>query len=158
MRYFILLFAFVAMCAVADTKQIIFECKAGFIPDGDTVFVEGGKYDGKRIRLKGIDAPERTQAFSRKSQKMLLQKIKGKTLKVVVHELDKYDRFLGTIYLGDRNINREMVAEGWAWAYTYKGFTELYEAEMKKARADKLGLWQDKSPEAPWDFRRKQKN
>jgi len=157
MRYFILLFTFLAMCAGGETKQIVFNCNSGFIPDGDTIFIEGGKYDGKRIRLKGIDAPERTQAFSRKSQKVLEAKIKGKTLKVIVNEIDKYNRFLGTIYLDERNINREMVLEGWAWAYTYKGITEFYEDEMKKARASKQGLWQDKNPMAPWDFRRKKK-
>ena len=158
MPYLMIIFAFLAICSAEDQKQINFFAKAGFIPDGDTVFVKGGKYDGKALRLKGIDAPERTQAFSNKSRLSLVSKISKSQFKVVVHETDKYGRFLATLYVGERNINKEMVQEGWAWAYRYKGVTELYEEEMKKAQQEKLGLWKDSEPMAPWDFRRKKKN
>jgi micrococcal nuclease len=158
MPYLLIIFSFLAICSAEEQKQIIFFAKAGFIPDGDTVFVKGGKYDGKALRLKGIDAPERAQAFSKKSRSALVKKIGKVQFKVLVHESDKYDRFLATLYVGGRNINKEMVMEGWAWAYRYKGITELYEEEMKKAQREKLGLWKDANPMAPWDFRRKQKN
>ncbi|MDD7985648.1 thermonuclease family protein [Lentisphaera marina] len=158
MPYLIIIFAFLAICSGEEQKQINFFARAGFIPDGDTVFVKGGKYDGKALRLKGIDAPERTQAFSKKSRSALLAKVSKEKFKVIVHESDKYERFLVTLYIGDRNINKEMVQEGWAWAYRYKGVTELYEDEMKKAQQLKLGLWKDSNPMAPWDFRKKGKN
>ena len=158
MPYILMIFTFIAICSGDEQKQISFLAKAGFIPDGDTIFVKGGNYDGKSLRLKGIDAPERNQPYSVKSKLALLKKVDKQEFRVLIHEKDKYNRFLVTIYIGERNINKEMVLEGWAWAYRYKGVTELYEAEMKKAQQKKLGLWKELEPEAPWDFRRKKKN
>ncbi len=77
----------------------------------------------------------------------------NKTVKVIVTDTDRYSRSVGDVYLGPTWINREMVAEGWAWHYVqYSKSPELAAAE-KRARAARRGLWADPHPIAPWLYR-----
>jgi endonuclease YncB( thermonuclease family) len=127
--------------------------KVTSITDGDTVKVFDGIQEVK-IRLSNIDAPESKQAFGTRSKQKLAEKVFGKKVVVEYHKKDKYKRTLGTIWLENRNINFEMVQEGYAWAYRrYLDDTDFLEAE-KVARDKKLGLWIDPFPIAPWDFRK----
>jgi micrococcal nuclease len=127
--------------------------KVTSITDGDTVKVFDGIQEVK-IRLSNIDAPESKQAFGTRSKQKLAEKVFGKNVVVEYHKKDKYKRILGTIWLENRNINFEMVQEGYAWAYRrYLDDTDFLEAE-KIARDKKLGLWIDPFPIAPWDFRK----
>ena len=75
-----------------------------------------------------------------------------------VVDIDQYKRLVSVVWLGNRNINQEMVAEGYAWAYR-KHLNRAYGSEFIKleeqARARKLGLWQQSNPEPPWEFRKK---
>ena len=72
-------------------------------------------------------------------------------------ERDRYKRILGTIYLDGRWINKEMMAEGWAWHYTfYSTDQELAKAEAA-AKEAKKGLWVDPNPIPPWDYRKMKK-
>lgn len=81
------------------------------------------------------------------------EKIFGKTVDVKVETTDKYGRTVGNIYLGDQWINLEMVQDGFAWHYKqYSQSTELAKAE-DEARENKKGLWADKDPMPPWEFR-----
>ena len=71
-------------------------------------------------------------------------------------EKDRYGRILGDVHLGERHINLEMVQDGMAWHYkTYSKAKNLADAE-DAARKAKKGLWADKSPEPPWEFRKKE--
>ena len=74
--------------------------------------------------------------------------------------IDQYKRLVGLITLNNRNINREMVSEGWAWAYRQyldrPHASEYIEAE-EKARGKRLGLWAQTNPQPPWEFRKLQK-
>jgi micrococcal nuclease len=127
--------------------------KVTSITDGDTVKVFDGIQEVK-IRLSNIDAPESKQAFGTRSKQKLAEKVFGKKVVVEYHKKDKYKRILGTIWLENRNINFEMVQEGYAWAYRrYLDDADFLEAE-KIARDKKLGLWIDPFPIAPWDFRK----
>ena len=98
----------------ADDPPMPFTGKVVSIADGDTVTVLVDKTQ-HRIRLVGIDAPESGQAFGNKAQMALGDKVFGKDVKVEWMERDRYKRILGTIYLDGRWINKEMMAEGWAW-------------------------------------------
>lgn len=129
------------------------------VADGDTLTVLGKKGTCEKVRLQGIDAPERDQAFGTESGEMLSKLVKGKTVTVRYEEKDDYGRVLGTIFHKDKNINLEMVKRGGAWHYKHYApdNEELAKAEAK-ARKAKLGLWKNEAPAAPWDFRHSAKS
>jgi endonuclease YncB( thermonuclease family) len=112
-----------------------------------------------KIRLHGIDAPEKAQAFGNKAKEALAGKVHEKTVRVVWKEKDRYGRIVGDVHLGDRNINVEMVHDGFAW--WYRSFApkskELERAEAE-ARKERRGLWHDKEPEPPWEYRKKERD
>lgn len=125
------------------------------IADGDTITVLDAEKVQHKIRLEGIDAPERGQAFGTKSREKLSELVGGKDVVVRWKKKDRYGRILGDVHLDDRLINLEMVQEGLVWHYKqYSKSKELAEAE-EEARRAKKGIWGDKSPEPPWEFRKK---
>jgi micrococcal nuclease len=86
------------------------------IADGDTLTLLVGKTQIK-VRLEGIDTPERGQPFGRKAGQALAKKVFGKVVQVDDLGKDRYGRTLGIVRLGKRNVNLELVQEGWAWCY-----------------------------------------
>jgi endonuclease YncB( thermonuclease family) len=128
------------------------------VADGDTVSVLDGSNTQHKIRLQGIDAPERNQRYGKKSRDALSGMVSGRNVGVVVLGKDSYGRSNGTVYLGERNINLAMVTAGHAWWYRYYARDDhLLEAAEGRARTAKLGLWAEPDPVPPWDWRRQQK-
>ncbi len=131
--------------------------KVIYVADGDTITVlDAGKVQHK-VRLQGIDAPEKSQAFGTKSKERMTEKVAGKEVGVQWKEKDRYGRILGDVHLGKQDINLEMVQDGMAWHYKqYSKSKELANAE-EAARKAKKGLWADKEPVPPWEFRKKER-
>jgi len=133
------------------------------ITDGDTITllvstnITNKENREIKVRLAEIDAPEKHQAYGNKAKQALSDKIFGKEVTAIIFDVDRYGRSVAEIYLGvklERWINLEMVAEGWAWQYTqYSHFKEIAQAEQK-AREQKVGLWADKNPIPPWEYRK----
>ena len=111
-----------------------------------------------KVRLDGIDTPERAQPFGRKAGQALAKKVFGKVIQVDDLGKDRYGRTLGIVRLGKRNINLELVQEGWAWWYRKYApkNKELAKAEAE-ARKAKRGLWADPKPIPPWEWRQKRR-
>jgi len=129
--------------------------KVVYIADGDTITVLDSDNVQHKIRLHGIDAPERKQSFGTKAKEALAEKVHEQTVRIVWKEKDRYGRIVGDVHLGDRNINIEMVHDGFAWWYrTYAPKSKLLEAAEAEAKTEKRGLWHDKNPEPPWEFRK----
>lgn len=144
------------------------------VSDGDTINVTDPLGTKLKIRLYGIDAPETEksnkktgrvskpgQPYGDEAWEALDSKINRKRVKVDVMGIDRrYNRTVATILLDGRNINKEMVVEGYAWAYRQyldrPHASEYIQAE-EQARAKRLGLWQQNNPQPPWDFRKKLK-
>lgn len=123
------------------------------INDGDTVTCLDTEGRRVRVRLVGIDAPELDQPTGRESRAALVAKLAGGLVRVEGDAHDQHGRLLGTLRLDDRDLNREMVAEGWAWAFT--GFAEdsdLIAAESAARRA-RRGVWADPQPLPPRQWR-----
>ena len=78
--------------------------------------------------------------------------IAGEVVEVNESGKDRYKRMIGTIYLNGKDINAQMVENGYAWAY--RKFSKKYTAHESKAKSQKLGLWRDKEPIPPWEWRR----
>jgi endonuclease YncB( thermonuclease family) len=121
------------------------------VNDGDTITL-----GQERIRLRGIDAPEYTQtcqrngtdyACGRMARQALIGLIGGRAVSCTGWQRDRYGRLLGDCRAGDVDLNRALVAAGWAVAYGG------YEAEERKARTAKVGLWAG-SFDQPQDWRR----
>lgn len=122
------------------------------VADGDTLVLRCAG-EALRVRLAQIDAPEYRQAYGHRARKELALLVAGQTVRLQEHGRDSYDRALGTVYLGELDVNREMVRRGHAWAYRrYLQDPQLLQDEAA-AREQRLGLWQDPSPRPPWKFR-----
>ncbi len=125
--------------------------------DGDTVEV---MHDGKaeRIRLAQIDCPEKNQPFGQAVKRYVLDVAAHKIVKVQVETVDRYGRTVGEVFLPDgSNLNKQIVGAGYAWQYKRYSKDPEYAALELKAREAKLGLWQDKDPVPPWEWRRGQR-
>jgi endonuclease YncB( thermonuclease family) len=124
------------------------------ILDGDTLDVLVGG-STVRVRLAGIDCPERGQPFGRIAKQFVLDRAAGRDVRVSGAGRDRYDRVIGEVALPDgRSLNRELVRAGLAWWYhAYSKDTSLGRLEAE-SRAARSGLWSDSDPVAPWDFRR----
>jgi endonuclease YncB( thermonuclease family) len=128
------------------------------VADGDTLSVLDRSNTQHKIRLHGIDTPERDQRYGKRAWDALSEMVDGREVGVVVLGQDSYGRTDGTVYLGERNINLAMVAAGHAWWYRYYAPNDRpLQAAETAARDRQLGLWAEPDPVAPWDWRRQQK-
>ncbi len=142
----------IASSAAAAEPQAL-TGKVVSIADGDTLTVLDGANIQHKVRLAGIDAPERGQPFGTKARDRLAELTAGKTVAVNGSKRDRYGRTLGRVEVEGTDVNRQMVLDGMAWHYThYSDDRRLAEAEAA-ARAAKRGLWADAAPVPPWEWR-----
>lgn len=143
----------------AQTSATEITGKVVGVSDGDTITVLDDSKTQHKIRLQGIDAPESAQPFGAKAKQNLSSLVFGKTVKVLVYKKDRYNREVGTVYVGDTDINLEQVKAGFAWHYK-KYADEQPESERDdyakaetEAKATQAGLWSDASPIEPEEWR-----
>lgn len=142
------------------------------IQDGDTVTVLDDEKRTHRIRLQGIDAPERRQAHSARSTENLSRLVFRKRVEVQWEKRDRYGRIVGKLLVAPegcedcgrtRDANLAQLESGLAWWYSHYAKEQspedrkTYEAAEREAREAKRGLWVDPSPTPPWEFRRTKK-
>lgn len=126
------------------------------VADGDTITIIDDLDQGKfKIRLYGIDAPEKKQDFGQKSKQYLSSLIFNKEVKVRFKEIDRYGRIIGKVYLNDIEINIEMLKTGMAWHYSRYDQTSTYINAEKQARTEKKGIWSIKNAIPPWEYRKR---
>jgi endonuclease YncB( thermonuclease family) len=126
--------------------------KISRVIDGDT-FVMETIAGSVKIRLDGIDCPEKKQPYSIES-KAFLNRYLNRQCKLTAKGKDRYGRILAVLWIDGKNINLLMVQEGYAWHFKkYSKDSALAQAEIK-ARESRIGLWQDDKPVAPWDWRK----
>jgi len=153
---FLLIFS---VCTASASK--ILQGKVVSVADGDTITVLDAEKNQHKIRLQGIDAPEKAQAFGAKSKQALYEMVHGKTVQVSFEKSDKYGRILGKVLLDGQDICHQQIKAGLAWHYKkYQNEQPLvdrdaYSASETAAKSEKLGLWSAPRPVAPWDFRKR---
>ena len=126
------------------------------VADGDTLSVLDAANAQHKIRLYGIDTPERDQPHGKIAWSALSELVAGRSVGIVEVETDSYGRTVGTVYLGDQNVNLAMVEQGHAWWYRRHAQHERpLEAAEKQARKEGRGLWADSNPIPPWEWRRR---
>lgn len=129
------------------------------VTDGDTLVILDADNTQHKIRLQGIDAPERGQAFGTKSKEYLAELVAGKSVVVEYDKYDRYERVLGKVLLNDQDMNLRQIEAGLAWHYKkYENEQSTadrikYSDAEREAKRVRHGLWQDDNPVAPWDYR-----
>ena len=131
------------------------------IADGDTITVLDANQVQRKIRLEGIDAPEKKQAFGTRSRQTLGDLVAGKDVTVQWNKKDRYGRIIGKISVDHRDVCLEQIRRGMAWHYKQYARDQApddrgayAEAEVA-ARVARAGLWHDVAPVAPWEWRHK---
>jgi endonuclease YncB( thermonuclease family) len=124
--------------------------------DGDTIEVLNGHH-AERIRLSGIDCPEKGQAFGTRAKQAVADLAFGKEVTLQTHGKDKYKRTLADVILPDgTNVNHALVKDGWCWWYRkYAPGDTVLEGLENEAREARKGLWADPQPVPPWEWRKR---
>jgi len=133
------------------------------VSDGDTITILDKDNQQHKIRLTGIDAPEKTQAYGQASKASLSSLIYRQVVSVDYNKEDRYNRKLGKVLLGANDINLEQIRRGYAWHYKQYQNTQspsdrqTYATTELMAISARQGLWADSKPIPPWNFRRYEK-
>lgn len=137
-------------CEPVDTYKVV------AITDGDTIRILKDNKEIK-IRLAGIDCPERKQDFYTQAKKFTADKAFGKEVKInIIQKSDRYGRVVAEVILPDGTIlNEELVRVGLAWHYKQFSKSKKLEELEREARENKRGLWIDSDAIPPWKFRKK---
>jgi len=124
------------------------------VADGDTITVLRDNEQIK-IRLAGIDAPEKAQPFGNVARQSMSEMLFGKEVRVVEQGRDRYGRIIGRVYQGEVDVSAEQIKQGMAWVYRkYSKEAALYQLE-DEAKQHRLGLWVDAEPTPPWAWRKR---
>lgn len=129
------------------------------VSDGDTITVLVDNHARLKVRLAGIDAPEKSQPFGSVSKKSLSDQVFGKTVNIESNKKDRYGRFLGRVIFNGTDVCLEQIRAGLAWHY--KRYSNEQSESLRREYADaesqarqlKIGLWSEPTPVAPWEFR-----
>src|SRR5512133_985008 len=162
MRLFLAIWALILLVATDGQAARIIEGVVRSVYDGDTILLTTRTQSRLKVRLYGIDAPETTkpdapgQPFGAISRRTLKDKIMGRQVSAEIVDVDQYQRAVAVIRYAGRDINREMAAEGMAWAYRQylQGpYASEYIGAESRARSARAGLWRDANPQPPWEYR-----
>ena len=146
---FCILFVSLPTLCLAWTGEVV------HIADGDTITVQRGA-DKVKVRLYGIDTPESSQWYGQNAKTFTSSQVMGKTVEVQEIDVDRYDRVVGLVSVGDLVLNRHLVAYGYAWVYhryCKKPFCSEWSEVEAEARREKRGLWKNPSVIPPWEYR-----
>jgi endonuclease YncB( thermonuclease family) len=125
------------------------------VKDGDTIEVlANGRVT--KIRLHGIDCPEKRQAYGYRAKIATAVLTFGQTVTIHPYEKDKYGRTVADVTLADETkVNHLLVKDGWCWWYQrYAPDDPVLEMLETEARQTKRGLWIDPHPVPPWVYRK----
>jgi endonuclease YncB( thermonuclease family) len=147
------------LCSCAREATKFVSGRVVKISDGDTITILDAQNIQHKIRLQGIDAPERRQDFSAVSREHLANLVFGKQVRIDYEKVDRYGRLVGKVSVDGNDECLEQLKAGLAWHY--KAYEEeqsptdrkLYANAEQDARLQKRGLWMDPAPTPPWEFR-----
>jgi endonuclease YncB( thermonuclease family) len=125
--------------------------------DADTITVNSATILYK-VRLYGIDAPEKAQAYGVEATAALSERILGRSVTIIERGTDQYRRIIGVVMLGAVDINLELLQKGLVWCYRQYNRNPAYIVAEDAARGKKIGLWGTTAPQAPWEYRKAMKN
>ncbi len=135
------------------------------VADGDTITVLALGNSPEKVRFAFIDAPEKAQPHGQAAKMALSARLFGREVKVEVIEKDRYGRTVGRVWVDNVDVNLAQVEDGYAWHYAQYAKKnqsasdfQAYQQAEHHARQNHLGLWQDASPTAPWEYRQSKRD
>ena len=156
----LLFFCILSLSGNNNSVETVVSGKVIKVADGDTITILNSEKKQIKIRLYGIDAPEKAQDFGKISKNYMSELVAGKTIDVTVINIDRYGRSVGRIKIDDKEVAEEMLKEGLAWVYT--AYCKIPECEQWKkletqAKTAKIGLWSNPTAQEPWQWRKEHK-
>jgi endonuclease YncB( thermonuclease family) len=152
----------VALClAVSVARAESIQARVVGVTDGDTVAALTSEKRQIKVRLAGIDTPEKKQPFGTAAKQALSDLAFGRDAVIEYEKEDRYGRTVGKVLVDGRDVNLELVTRGFAWWYRKYANEQsaedraLYEAAENAARAASRGLWSDPQPIPPWEWRKR---
>ena len=133
------------------------------VADGDTITILDSSNTQHKIRLSGIDAPEKRQPFGGASKKSLSDMVYGKTVTVDYKKHERYQHVVGKVMVNGVDVNLQQLQRGMAWFFKHYQNEQSSQDQLDYSRAQeiaekrRLGLWAGKEPTPPWEFRRQGK-
>ena len=150
MKNLSLIFLFCSSLFYAQTSA-----KVVSISDGDTITVLLAGNIQKKLRLEEVDCPESGQPFGKYAKQFTSDQVFGKMISFIATDTDRYGRTIAKVYYdGGKYLSSELIKAGFGWWYYYYSKDKSLEKLEKEAQIHKLGLWQDHSAIAPWEYRR----
>jgi len=153
-------FAALALCWGASAFASVLHGRVVGVSDGDSITVLSNGRQNHKIRLAGIDAPERGQPWASRSRQRLAALVFGREVDVETGKVDRYGRTLGKVLVDGRDAGLVLLRAGLAWhykAYQHEQVGEdrwRYALAEHEARAYAEGLWGDPAPVPPWEYRK----
>ncbi len=164
-------FTFSVSCLAGDVIQ----GRVVSVSDGDTITLLDADHQQHKIRLSGIDAPEKAQPFGQRSKENLSRLIFGRDVAVEWRKKDRYGRTVGKVMVAEPACREAacpkildachaQIVAGMAWWYRQyakeqeSGDANRYEQSELEARARRIGLWSDPQPTPPWEWRKEKKS
>lgn len=143
---------------------VVFRGKVVWVCDGDTIWVRTAWGFKRKIRLRGMDAPESEQKWGDESQQLLNDLVGGRRVVLTATDRDMYGRWVCKVECGGTDASLAMIEAGLAWPYYY--YLKQFPAEERwryleagrRAKQNRRGMWSDPKLEAPWDWRRRHRS
>ncbi len=170
LRIFFLLLALLLAVSCANDKQNAEEVKEELrlaseggklltgnvvgISDGDTFRLLTGEYKTIRVRLHGVDAPEKGQDYGTQARQALSNLVFSKAVQVVQKSKDRYGRTIAIVFVNGTNVNEELLRQGLVWHYTEYDKNPQWAGLQAEARRQQKGLWNSQRPTPPWQWRK----
>lgn len=151
-----------ALAAAAIARAHEVDGRVVGVQDGDTVTILDATNVQRRVRIAGIDAPEKSQAFGEASRESLARLVHGRHVAARCPKRDRFGREVCSVFAGTLDVGLEQVRGGYAWWYREYAREQTptdratYEAAEAGARQARRGLWHDPAPQPPSAFRRQQ--
>jgi micrococcal nuclease len=160
-RFFICCFLFLGFCILAcgicQASAPPFNAKVIRIIDGDTLEIQRERKI-QRVRIWGIDTPEWDQPYASRAQKFTRSLLAGREVEIRPMDFDVYGRLVAMITVDEKNISEELVESGLAWVYINfcnEPICTAWQSLQERAMSRRIGLWSDRHPIAPWQWKRK---
>lgn len=143
------------------TASVVLFCLVVAIADGDTLTArcgEPGAYEQVKVRIAGIDAPEKSQPFGQVSRQSLADQCHMETATIKPTTRDRYGRTVADVQCKGQDVGQVQVSSGLAWVFDKysAGYEQLY-PQQATAKAAQRGLWAEPNPVAPWDWRQQRR-
>ena len=153
-------FVFILLLLFAPATCFSWPAKVISVADGDTITViRGGEQ--LKIRLYGIDSPEKGQDFGQKARELTAALVAGRNVDIEQMDIDRYGRIVGLVEVNGQSLNNLIVQNGFAWVYPQycnERFCDAWIQSEATARQSKKGIWKAPVVIPPWEWREAQRD